>query len=277
MISTKNQSASEKGYDTDYAATSKTHTDRKPLQSPFKSKILLKTNGTINRDPLYKELNKRIINSSTSTVELSDGKISRKSDITIPKSNSTKIRPFKGNILFPFFPNDNVELGQKHESSRRQSKPGKPQPRTPKQVELGSSDNLTRTPVTRPSSKSTRRQTRQSKKSTTPPGYLASDESMFITSDTSDTSDWEWIAGDSPCRDVARERFISDSCKTQNQDGITLNPSLPNTNIKTEILEDNTIQVGNQPVECPISIISAGLHLRMNTIQIANYRIHRTT
>ena len=68
---------------------------------------------------------------------------------------------------------------------------------------------------------------------------------MFIPSDTSDTSDWEWIAGGLPCRDVARERFISDSLKTQNQDAITLNPSSPKTNIKTAILEDNTIQVGD--------------------------------
>ena len=46
-----------------------------------------------------------------------------------------------------------------------------------------------------------------------------------------------------------------DSFKTQNT-------SSPNTNIKTEILEDNTIQVGDQlgdqSVECPISIIPAG-------------------
>ena len=79
LIWKKNQPASEKGYDTDYAATSKTHTDRVHLQSPFKG-VLRKTNGTINRDPFYKELNKRIINS---TVELSDGKIIRKSDIAI--------------------------------------------------------------------------------------------------------------------------------------------------------------------------------------------------
>ena len=98
LIAKKNQAPSEKGYDTDYAPTSKTHTDRIPLQSPFKGKILRKTNGTINRDLFYKELNKRIINSSTSTAELSDGKLIPKSDIAIPKSNSTKIRPFKGNI-----------------------------------------------------------------------------------------------------------------------------------------------------------------------------------
>ena len=71
-----------------------------------------------------------------------------------------------------------------------------------------------------PSSKPVRRQTRQSKKSTTPPGYLASDESMLIPSDISDTSDWEWIAGGFPCRDVARERFISDSCRSRIPNGI---------------------------------------------------------
>ena len=214
LISKKNQPPSEKGCDTDEATTSKTLTDRVPLQGPFKGKILRKTNGTINRDPFYKELNKRIIISSTSTVELSDGKIIKKSDITIPKTNSTKIRPFKGNISFPFFLNSNVELGQKHESSRRKSKPRKPQPKTRKQVDLGSSGNLTRTRVSGSSSKSAQRQTRRSKKSTIPPSYLALDESMFVPSDISDTSDWEWIAGGFPCKDVARERFISDSCKT---------------------------------------------------------------
>ena len=85
---------------------------------------------------------------------------------------------------------------------------------------------------------------------------------MLIPSDISDTSDWEWIAGGFPCRDVARERFFSVSCWTQIQNGISLNSSLPKNNIKTEILEDNTIQagdqIGDQTVECPISSIPAG-------------------
>ena len=129
---------------------------------------LKKYPSTINGDPFHKELNRSIINPSTSTVQLSDRKIIRKSEIAIPKSNSTKIRPVKGNISFTYFTNNIFEVGQKHESSRRQSKPRKPQPRTRKQVEIGPSDNLTRTRVSRPSSKSTRRQTRQSKKTTTP-------------------------------------------------------------------------------------------------------------
>ena len=143
----KNQTPTENGYDTDYASSSKTKTDRITLHSPFKGKILRKTNGNINRDCFYKKLNKRIINSCTSTVELSDGKIIRKSDIAIPKSISTKIRPFKGNICFPYFPNSNVEVGQKQEWTRRKPKPRKPHPKTRKQVELASSDNLTRTRV----------------------------------------------------------------------------------------------------------------------------------
>ena len=85
---------------------------------------------------------------------------------------------------------------------------------------------------------------------------------MLIPSDISDTSDWEWIAGGFPCRDVTRERYTSDSWKPFFQNGITLNSSLPKNNIKTEILEDITIQAGDQfgdqTVEYPISIIPAG-------------------
>ena len=98
LVAKKNQTPTEKGYDTDYASSSKIKPNRLPIKSPFKDKILRKTNGNINRDFFYRELNQRIINSSTSTVELSDGKIIRKSDIAIPKSTSNKIRPFKGNI-----------------------------------------------------------------------------------------------------------------------------------------------------------------------------------
>ena len=134
LVAKKNLSPAEKGYDTDYASSSKTKADRTPLQSPFKGKRLRKTNGNINRDCFYKELNKRIINSSTSTEELSDGKIIRKSDIAIPKSNLSKIRPFKGNISFPYFPNSNVELGQTLECSRRKYKSRKPHPKTRNQV-----------------------------------------------------------------------------------------------------------------------------------------------
>ena len=43
------------------------------------------------------------------------------------------------------------------------------------------------------------------------PGYLASDESMFIPSDTSDISDWECVAGGFFCRDMVRDRTISES------------------------------------------------------------------
>ena len=179
-------------------------------------------------------------------IELSDGKMIRKSDIAIPKSNSTKIRPFKGNISFPYLPNSNVEVGQKQVCSRRKPKPRKPHPKTCKQVELASSDNLTRTRVSELSSISVRRQTRQSKKSTTPPGYLASDESMLIPSDKCDTSDWEWIAGGLPCREAARERFISDSCTAHIPNGNSLNSSLPKNNIKSEVLEDITVQAGDQ-------------------------------
>ena len=248
---------SEKGYDTDYASTSKSPTSRLPLQSLFKGKILWKTNGSINENPFFKELNKKIINSSSSTVEQCDRKINRKSDIAIPQSNFSKIRSFKGNISFPYFPNHNVEVGQKCEKPRRQNKPRKLQPRIRHQIELGSSDNNKRTRVSRPSSKSTRRQPPQTKKVTTPTSYLASDECMIIPSDISDISDWEWIAGGFPCRDVAREWFISDSFKNLNQDGNTFNPRETNHNIIVEIWEDNFISDDKLSTQCPISIIPA--------------------
>ena len=261
LIAKKNQTPTEKGYDTDYASSSKITPNRLPIKSPFKGKILRKTNGNINRDCFYKELNKRIINSSTSTVELSDGKIIRKSDIAIPISTSSKIRPFKGNISFPYFPNPNVEVGQKQEGPRRRPKTKKPMKRTSRQVEQDPSDNLTRTRVSGSSYKPSRRQTRRSKKSSTPPGYLASDESMLIPSDISDASEWEWIAGGFPCRDAARERFISDSLTPHFSNRNDPNSGLTNPEIKSEILEDDTDlnreQLIDQSYECPISVIPA--------------------
>ena len=134
-------------------------------------------------------------------------------------------------------------------------------PRTSKQVELVPSDNLTRTRVSGTSYKPIRRQTRRSKKSSTPPGYIVSDEFMLIPSDISDTSEWEWIAGGFPCRDVARERFISDSCTTHIPNGIGPNFSVTINDTKSEALENTTAQYGeqfeDQTFECPISIIPA--------------------
>ena len=261
LIAKKNQNPTEKGYDTDYASSSKTTQNRRPIESPFKGKILRKTNGNINRDCFYKELNKRIINSSTSTVKLSDGKIIRKSDIAIPISTSNKIRPFRGNISFPYFSNPNVEVGQKLECSKRKPKPKKPTKRRNRQLDPTSSDNLTRTRISGPSSIPTRRQTRRSKKPPTPPGYLASDESMLIPSDILDTSEWEWIAGGFPCRDVARERFISDSLTPHISLGNNFNSSITNPEIKSEILVNDSFPISEQPMdqsyECPISIVPA--------------------
>ena len=91
LIPKKNLAPTEKRYDADYTSTSKTAITRIPKQHPFKGKILRKTNGSINGQPVYRELSKKIINSSTSTVELSDGK----TDIAIPKSNR---------LILDFFP-----------------------------------------------------------------------------------------------------------------------------------------------------------------------------
>ena len=133
--------------------------------------------------------------------------------------------------------------------------------RTRRQVELVRPDNLTRTRVSGLPYKPTRRQTRRSKKSSTPPGYLASDETMLIPSDISDTSEWEWITGGFPCRDVARERFIADSHTSHFPNGNDPNSGVTNTEIKSEILRDDTDlnreQFMDQTYECPISVIPA--------------------
>ena len=262
LIAKKNQNPTEKGYDTDYASSSKIIANRLPIKSPFKSKILRKSNGNINRDCFYKEINKRIINSSTSTVKLSDGKIIRKPDIAIPIYTSNKIRPFKGNISFPYFPNANVEVGQKQKGPSRKPRSRKPTRRTARQLNPTTSDNLTRTYVSGSSHKHTRRQTHHAKKSTTPPGYFALDESMIIPSDISDTSEWEWIAGGFPCRDVARERLISDLNTPHVSIKNNHNYAITRPEIKSEVLENyidpNSEQPREQPYECPISIIPAG-------------------
>ena len=83
---------------------------------------------------------------------------------------------------------------------------------------------------------------------------------MLIPSDISDASDWEWIAGGFPCRDVARERFISERIKSLNQEN-TRSFCKPDDNNKNEILEDITNPEDDQQTQCPISIIPAEAEL----------------
>ena len=79
------------------------------------------------------------------------------------------------------------------------------------------------------------RQTRN-KASTSNTEYLAGDDSMFIPSDTSDISDWEWIAGGFSCRDMIRERLISDNHIFFNEQSTSsLDPQTYQANIKSEI------------------------------------------
>ena len=118
LNSKKNQSPVEKGYESDYPTDSKPSSSRLTLQSPFKEKILRKTKKSINGNPFYKLLFQKIINVPKSTVELSDGKIIRKSDIAIPKSNSSTIRSFRRITSFPSFPLFDFQVG-----ARKTSKP----------------------------------------------------------------------------------------------------------------------------------------------------------
>ena len=140
----------EKGYDSDYPSASEPSSSQLPLHSPFKGKILRKTKGSINGHPFYNQFGQKITSVSKSTVELTDGKIIRKSDIAIPKSKSSTIRSFRGNISFPSLTNPDFQVG-----SRRTSKP-KPQqtrkigPKTRRQIELATPYN-TRTRETKKS------------------------------------------------------------------------------------------------------------------------------
>ena len=125
LIPKKNQTPIDKGYASDYPSPSKPSSSRMPLQSPITSKILRKTKMSINGNPFYIEFNQNVISTSRTTVELSDGKIIRKSDIVVPKSNSSNIRSFKGNISLSYFLNPNVEVGPrctKLQKSNKQKK-----------------------------------------------------------------------------------------------------------------------------------------------------------
>ena len=86
-------------------------------------------------------------------------------------------------------------------------------------------------------------------------GYIAGDEFMFIPADTSDISYWEWIAGGFPCREMIRERLISDNHIFNEQPTSSLDPQTYQANIKSEILDEQPQSM--DPMECPISIIPA--------------------
>ena len=75
---------------------------------------------------------------------------------------------------------------------------------------------------------------------------------MFIPSDTSDISDWEWIAGGFSCREMVRKRFMSNNHIFNEEPTPSLDPQTYQTNIKSEIL-DEQLQ-STDTAECPISI-----------------------
>ena len=241
----------EKGYDSDHLTTPKPSSFRVSLNSPFKNNLLRKTNGSINVKPFYKQLGQKIINSTKSTVELSDGKNIRKSDIAIPKSKSSTIRSFKGNISIPSFFNIDLQVGPRKTNKSKPQQTRKPGPKTGRHTE-------SLTPVTTRSrgikqpTKLNKSKRNRNKASTSNTGYLAGDESMFIPSDTSDISDWEWIAGGFPCREMIRKRFISDNHIFNEEPTPSLDPQTYQTNIKSDIL-DKQLQ-STDTTECPISI-----------------------
>ena len=187
--------------------------------------------------------------------ELSDGKIIWKSGIAIPKSKSSTIR-FRGNISFPSFTNSDFQVGSRKTSKPKPQQTQKTGSKTRRQLELATFDNNKRTRVTNQPAKSYKFRQTRNKASTSNTGYLAGDESMFIPSDTSDISDWEWIAGGFPCRDMITERLISDNHTFHEPTTSPLDPQTPQANIKSEILDEQSQTV--DPLECPISIVPAG-------------------
>ena len=190
LVPKKNQSPLEKGYDSDHPADSKPSCSRVSLKSLFKGNLLRKTNGSINGNLLYKQLGQKIINSTKSMVELSDGKIIRKSDIAIPKSKSSTIRSFKENNSFPSFINTDLQVGSRKTNKTKPQQTGKLGPKTRRQIELPTPVTTRSRGINQPIKLNKSKRT-QNKASTSNTGYLAGDESMFIPSDTSDISDWE--------------------------------------------------------------------------------------
>ena len=75
---------------------------------------------------------------------------------------------------------------------------------------------------------------------------------MFIPSDTSDISDWEWIAGGFQCIEMIRKRFISDNHIFNEEPTPSLDPQTYQNNIKSEILGEQLQSTDTS--ECPISI-----------------------
>ena len=79
---------------------------------------------------------------------------------------------------------------------------------------------------------------------------------MFVPSVTSNISDWEWIAGGFPSRDVVRNRIISDSLNDLKRNNNTAKSRKAKNNIKDEILnesQDDELITS----QCPSSIIPA--------------------
>ena len=126
-------------------------------------------------------------------------------------------------------------------------------PKTMLQTELATSDNNTRTRVSNPSTNPAKSRSTRNKVQTSNADYLKGDEYSIIPSDTSNISDWEWIAGGFPCRDMIRERIIPDKISQQESSIPSLDPQ---GNIRTEILDGKASTLDSP--DSPISIIPSG-------------------
>ena len=103
LVPKKNQSLLEKGYDSDHPTTPKPSSSRVSLNSPFIGNLLRKDNGSINRNPFYKQLGQKTINSTKSTVELSDEKSLENRTSPFQSLNLLQSVHSKEISLFPLF------------------------------------------------------------------------------------------------------------------------------------------------------------------------------
>ena len=157
-------------------------------------------------------------------------------------------------FCFPSITNADFQAGPRKTNQPKPQQTRKLGPKTRRQIDMATSDN-TRSRGTNQSAKPYKHRKTRNKVSTSNTGYLVGDESMFIPSDTSDISDWEWIAGGFPCREMIRERLISDNLLLNEQSTSSLDPQTYQANIKSEILDEQSKSM--DPMECPISIIPA--------------------
>ena len=95
---------------------------------------------------------------------------------------------------------------------------------------------------------------------------------MLIQSDTSDISEWVWIAGSLPCRDLIRKRYFSDKDTKLEPNIPTLNSHITLDNIKTEIIPAGQIRTQHPSTSQTLKLPKSN----NQTNRRINKRLHKT-